>query len=110
MISPQERRICMLMMHAHDEIKKVTKLAGTKDLAEILGDPKLKWVNSKKCPQKHRLIFATAAGFMSGAAHALGVCSVEFIAQLLDEDENEEALLIGAVAKYAKSWRATSGK
>ena len=110
MISPQERRICMLMMHAHDEIKKVTKLAGTEDLAEILGDPKLKWVNSNKCPQKHRVTFASAAGFMSGAAHSLGVCVTEFIAQLLDEDENEDALVIGAVAKYAKSWRTTSGK
>jgi hypothetical protein len=104
-VTRQERAICWLMTTLCPQVEKLQRIAKDEDLAEILTDKAFRWVRSEKCPPKHKAEFFKVAGYVLGAAQALDVCVVEFVSQLLDEDENEDAEIIGAVAKYAKKWR-----
>ena len=102
--------ICMLVMLAYDRIDKLRALALDADLQEILGDRTLKWVRSKKCPSKHALAFAEAVGFIHGAARALGIMPFDLVTQLLDNDEREDAEILGLVAQYAVNLSPKTGK
>jgi hypothetical protein len=95
--------ICMLVMAAHDRIEKLRPLAADVDMEQVLGDRTLKWVRSKKCPDKHAIAFAEAVGFIHGAARALGIMPCELATQLLNKDESEDAEVLGVVAQYAIS-------
>lgn len=103
----QEGAICMLMADLSTEIEKLKRISKDENLAAILADKSLKWVRSR-CPPKHRARFFRAAGYVCGAARALNLSVTEFVGQLLDEDDNEDAEIIGAVAKYAKLWRESA--
>jgi len=102
--------ICMLVIGAYDHIEKLRALATDADLEQILGDPTLKWVRSKKCLDKHALAFAEAVGFIHGAARALGIMPCDLATQLLNKDEREDAEVLGVVAQYAIGWGPKTGK
>ena len=96
--------ICMLVVDAYDHIEKLRALAPDADLEKILGDRTLKWVGSKKCPDKHALAFAEAVGFIDGAARALGIMPCDLAAQMLNKDDREDAEVLGLLAQYATRW------
>jgi hypothetical protein len=100
----------MLVMGASDRIEKLRTLVADADLEKILCDSCLKWVRSKKCPQKHAPAFAEAVGFIHGAARVLGIMPCELVLKLLDKDEGEDAEVLGVVAQYAIAWSQKTGK
>ena len=102
--------IGMLMIECHERIKKLRTLVKGPELEAILSDRSLKWVRSKKCPQNRAAAFAEAIGFIHGGARALGICELGLVTQLLDKDENEDAEVLGTVAKYAVAFRPNSEK
>jgi len=103
-VTRQEVAICWLVMTLCPQVEKLQRIAKDEDLAAILTDKALRWVRSSKCSPRHKAEFFKVAGYVSGAAHALDIVE-EFVSQLLEEDENEDAALLGAVAKYAQKWR-----
>jgi hypothetical protein len=107
MVTKLEMAIGWMLLLLHEKLKKLRRNREVSDLEAILSDRSMKWVRSKSCPAKDKVGFAEAIGWVHGAAHALGIPVGDFVAQLFDQDENDEAQRLGLVAKYSSHARGS---
>jgi hypothetical protein len=101
MVTRLEMAIAWFLLLLHQKLHSLRKRLEDSQLEAILADESMKWIRSTACAPKHKLEFAQMNGAVHGAARALGVSVDEFVTQLFDQGENDEAMVLGLIAKHS---------
>jgi hypothetical protein len=108
MVTRLEMAIAWFLLLLHQKLHKLRKNLEDSQLEAILTDESMKWIKSKACAPKHKLEFAQMNGAVNGGARALGVPVGDFVTQLFDQDENDDAMVLGLIAKHSARARGSN--